>query len=143
MNAVLPRRRAGDFRRRRASARCGCVPSFHAGSRLMFFNWFRNGKKNFFHSNTRNGLRRNQSRRLEMDCLEDRCLPAVFTWTGAGSTNLWSDFQNWQGNVAPQAGADLVFPEIALQKTNVNNFGPATDFNSITFNGGGYTLGGN
>src|SRR5262249_30188433 len=44
--------------------------------------------------------------------------------------------------VAPQAGADLVFPEIAQQKTNVSDFAPGTDFNSITFTGGGYTLGG-
>jgi hypothetical protein len=52
------------------------------------------------------------------------------TWTGAGTTDLWSDGNNWLGGVAPTAGSDLVFPSGALQETSVDVLGFV--FNSIT-----------
>ena len=49
---------------------------------------------------------------------------------------------NWQGNVAPAAGDDLIFPVGGLQTTNVNNFPVGTSFGSITFVAA-YTVTGN
>lgn len=49
-----------------------------------------------------------------------------FAWTGAGSGNLWSTGQNWQGNVSP-AGivGDLVFTN-HVRATNVNDLAGLT-----------------
>lgn len=60
-------------------------------------------------------------------------------WSGASQfSNNWSDPSNWQGNIAPNPGDDLVFPEAAGQSTrvqNTNDFVAGTTFNSITFTG--------
>jgi large repetitive protein len=83
-------------------------------------------------------------RRPRLEILEPRLAPATRTWTGAGTDNLWMDPQNWSGNVAPVPGQDsLLFPGTAAQFTAVNNFSSGSDFLSITFSGGGYTLSGN
>jgi hypothetical protein len=63
------------------------------------------------------------------------------TWTGTTS-GLWSVGDNW-GGTAPNPGDDLVFPSGTSNKTMVNDFADGTGFNSITFTGGGYTVGGN
>ena len=64
----------------------------------------------------------------------------VCTWDGS-SSNLWNVAANW--DTLPQAGDDLVFPASASNKSNSNDFAADTSFNSITFNGSGYTLAGN
>ncbi len=63
------------------------------------------------------------------------------TWTGATSGN-WSTATNWSGNVAPVPGDDLVFPLIASNKTNTNDLGAGTQFQSILIQGD-YTISGN
>jgi autotransporter-associated beta strand protein len=78
-----------------------------------------------------------------VECLETRCLLATSLWTGAGLNNNWSTAANWAANVAPSPGDDLVFLSGASRLSSTNDFAPGTDFNSITFAGGGYTLGGN
>jgi autotransporter-associated beta strand protein len=84
---------------------------------------------------------RSHRTRQTVETLEDRLAPATFTWTGAGTDDLWSDRFNWQGNVAPTiAGADdLIFPAGAARLSNTNDF-VAAQFKSITLLGGGYTL---
>jgi autotransporter-associated beta strand protein len=67
---------------------------------------------------------------------------ATRTWSGAGGNNQWMTPANWQGNVAPVAGDDLVFPVGGAQTVNVNNFPAGTSFGSITFVAA-YTIGGN
>jgi uncharacterized protein (TIGR02145 family) len=62
------------------------------------------------------------------------------TWDGS-SSNLWNVAANW--DVLPSAGDDLIFPSSASNKSNSNDFPAGTSFNSITFNGSGYTLAGN
>ena len=57
-------------------------------------------------------------------------LSSSATWTGGGTTDLWSDGNNWQGGVAPTAGFDLMFPSGALQETSVDDLG--FTFSSIT-----------
>src|SRR5262249_38632387 len=73
------------------------------------------------------------------EVLEDRTAPATVTWSGLGPTPNWSEASNWVGSVAPVGGDDLVFPAVALQKTNFNNLaGPGgTPFpvHSLTFSG--------
>ena len=64
---------------------------------------------------------------------------ATRTWTGAGATANWSDAGNWDSGV-PVAGATLVFPAGAAQKTNTNNLAAGLVFDTVRFTGGGYRL---
>lgn len=69
---------------------------------------------------------------------------ARFVWDGGGSTPNWTDPINWVGDLAPEAGDDLVFPAGATQMaTSNNNFPVGTAFNSIVLTSNGYTIGGN
>lgn len=68
---------------------------------------------------------------------------ATKTWDGGGANNNWQTAANWANDVAPVAGDDLVFPANAAQFSVNNNFGFLTNFNSLTFQGGSYTVGGN
>ena len=68
---------------------------------------------------------------------------AVKTWDGGGADSNWTTAANWVGDVAPVAGDDLVFPVTAAQFNTNNNFFFFTNFNSLTIEGGGYTIGGN
>jgi PKD domain len=83
--------------------------------------------------------------RPQLERLDDRIVPAVRIWDGGGATNLWTDRFNWQGDLAPTAGDDLVFGPgaDATSLTNSNDFGAGAAFNSITFTAGGYDLQGN
>jgi len=68
---------------------------------------------------------------------------AVKTWDGGGANNNWTTAANWVGDVAPAAGDDLIFPASAAQFNTNNNFFFFTNFNSLTIEGGDYTIGGN
>jgi hypothetical protein len=68
---------------------------------------------------------------------------ATRTWDGGGADANWNTPANWVGDVAPSANDDLVFPAEAKQFVTNNNFFLLTNFNSITFEGGNYTIGGN
>ncbi len=70
-------------------------------------------------------------------------MPAVATWTGAGTGTKWTTAANWIGDVAPQPGDDLVFPDGARQRANLNDFPAGTAFGSLSITGGGYSLAGN
>ncbi len=71
----------------------------------------------------------------------DRAYAATRTWTGTNS-NLWNVDANW-GGTKPVAGDDLVFPSSASNKSTSNDIAADTSFNSITFQGTGYTIAGN
>lgn len=65
------------------------------------------------------------------------------TWTGGDAANSnWTDPDNWDTG-APVAGDSLVFPAAAQRKGNTNDFPVGTDFQDITFTGGGYEIDGN
>jgi len=66
-----------------------------------------------------------------------------FVWDGGGAEPNWTNPVNWVGDVAPEAGDDLLFPAGAAQLTNVNDYAPGTDFNSIVFTGFVYVIDGN
>lgn len=65
---------------------------------------------------------------------------ATITWDGGGGDDNFSTGANWVGDVAPQAGDDLVFDNDTadFDADNPNNDLVAdTSYNSITFTGGG------
>ena len=96
-----------------------------------------------FFSPSNKGKRRQHSYRPRLERLEDRLAPAVDIWTGAGGgLGNWSNRFNWQGNVAPSPGDDLVFTGTTTQN-NLNDFSPGTAFNSITLLTNGWLLNGN
>jgi hypothetical protein len=70
-------------------------------------------------------------------------LSATKTWDGGGADANWQTPANWVDDIAPAANDDLVFPATAAQFTTNNNFFLLTSFNSITIEGGSYTMGGN
>jgi autotransporter-associated beta strand protein len=77
-----------------------------------------------------------------LEALEDRLVPTTtpFIWTGASPfSSSWSDPRNWQGNVAPGANADLIFPAVAARKTG-ETVGTLTSAHSITYQGSGYSV---
>jgi hypothetical protein len=80
---------------------------------------------------------------LRLLCLETRLAPAVATWDGGGADNHWTTAANWVGDVAPNPGDDLVFPETAQQLTNVNDLPAGTAFGSLQISGVNYQLSGN
>src|SRR5437660_2537452 len=92
---------------------------------------------------TRHGSAQKVRIPLDLEFLETRLAPAVQTWTGGGTDNLWRDAANWAKKIAPSPGDDLLFPKGASQLINTNDYVPGTPFNSITFAGGGYSLSGN
>src|SRR5687768_5297585 len=57
---------------------------------------------------------------------------ADVTWDGGGATTLWTDGNNWVGNVAPVAGDALRFGPAPVF-TSTNNFAPATPFAGVSF----------
>jgi autotransporter-associated beta strand protein len=88
---------------------------------------------------------RKHSHTLSMERLEERMLLAVRVWDGGGSNALWSNAENWQGDLAPQADDNLVFPA-GMSADNLvtqNDFADNTRFRSITLSGGGYDVSGN
>src|SRR5690348_8109048 len=101
--------------------------------------WF----KSLFSGRTRSAARRSSHRSLHLEVLEARVTPAQVQWTGGGSDNNWTTAANWNTNAAPNPGDDLVFPTGALQLSNNDNIAAAKNvFNSVTFQGGGYTING-
>ncbi len=85
-----------------------------------------------------------------LEDLEARIAPAIFTWTGLGTTNNWSDSGNWSRtgtpvNPVPTSTSDeIIFPVGAARKTNVNNLSSdGARFKSIAINDSGYTISGN
>lgn len=68
---------------------------------------------------------------------------ATRTWDGGGANNSWSTAANWVDDIAPVIGDDLVFPADAAQMTANNTSFALPTYNSITFTGGTYTIGGN
>ncbi|HMS44077.1 MAG TPA: hypothetical protein PKE69_27875, partial [Pyrinomonadaceae bacterium] len=67
---------------------------------------------------------------------------ATKTWDGGGANSNWNTAANWDGDIAPVANDDLIFPATSAQFVTTHNFS-GTTFNSITFEGGAYTVDGN
>ncbi|MFM7038032.1 MAG: autotransporter-associated beta strand repeat-containing protein [Planctomycetaceae bacterium] len=102
------------------------------------------------HNSRRRSLRRSIQRRLEAtttrvrrtpESLEERVLPASFSWVGdlnnSWSTNVAGD-TNWSGNATPISGDSLVFDGSSAGMLD-NDFPTNSSF-SMTSNTGGYTI---
>jgi hypothetical protein len=59
-----------------------------------------------------------------------------FVWDGGGSDNLWSTAANWQGDVAPYAGASVSFAGSTRTSPDVS----VASLSSIVFAYSGFTL---
>ena len=68
---------------------------------------------------------------------------AIKTWDGGGADANWNTPANWSTDVAPVANDDLIFPAASAQFATNNNLAGFTTFNSLTIEGGNYTIGGN
>lgn len=84
--------------------------------------------------------RRRQRRALFVEQLEDRRLLAVRVWDGGGGTDLWSNPENWVGDVAPQQDDNLVFPNSGGQHINVNDYADGMRFRSVTLSAADYDI---
>lgn len=80
---------------------------------------------------------------LLIERLDERITPAVGTWDGGGGDNKWTTPGNWEGDVAPNPGDDLVFPVGVPRLSNDNNFAAGTAFGSVLLSGNTYTITGN
>jgi hypothetical protein len=70
--------------------------------------------------------------------------PETYTWDGGSTVDSnWTTPENWSGDVAPQAGDNLVFPAGAARLENVNDYPAGTVFGSINVSGSGYVFQGN
>lgn len=88
---------------------------------------------------------------VAVEILESRIAPAVHTWTGLGSDNLWSNANNWSGG-SPASDAsgdvDLIFPNNVVKVAILNDINNLV-VDSITFtapsgtSANGYTISGN
>lgn len=90
---------------------------------------------------------RRRKSQLRFEALEDRCVPAIVTWTGAVSV-YWSNPANWSGNKVPVGGDTLVFDASASgHYTNINDLsGPLLfpfEVSGLRLEQGGYILEGN
>jgi hypothetical protein len=61
------------------------------------------------------------------------------TWDGGSTVDSnWSTAANWEGDMAPLSGDNLVFPAGAARLENVNNYPAGASFGSVTVSGSGY-----
>jgi len=76
--------------------------------------------------------------------LDDDAVQSLETWTGGDNNNSnWTTNSNWSGAGGAGPDDDLIFPQTASRKTNVNNFAINTSFNTLTFTGRDYSITGN
>src|SRR5262249_20236451 len=115
----------------------------------MTLTWFQSGAQRTFGSlrrRPRGTSRRPATFRPQLESLEARLVAATPVWDGGSVLNAnWMTDRNWEGNDAPVAGDDLVFPQgvSVADRATTNNFPSGTQFRSITFEASGYTLSGN
>src|SRR5262245_53421509 len=108
----------------------------------MAITWFRKPTKR----RPAPGRARPHPFRPRLEGLEDRIVPATRVWDGGSAVNNnWMTANNWEGNIAPVAFDDLVFPAgvSGSDKLTTNNFPTGTQFRSITIEDSGYSLDGN
>jgi hypothetical protein len=89
-------------------------------------------------------------RRLRLQCLEDRAVPATVVWDGGptGQGTDWLTPANWVGDVLPGPNDDAVINQITNVSTNIT-VGASTSVHSVTVNtsryirlmGGTYSVG--
>jgi S-layer family protein len=71
------------------------------------------------------------------------CPAATATWSTTAADGSWANDANWVGGHHPNPGDDLVFPATSTVHATSNDLTAGFAVSTITFHGGGYTLGGN
>lgn len=89
----------------------------------------------------RPGRQSRARRRARMECLEPRTLLAAVIWDGGGGDNHWTTAENWLNDVPPVPGDSLVFDGTGV--ATVNDFSAGTAFESLRFQGNGFSVSGN
>ena len=75
--------------------------------------------------------------------LTETAFGATKTWDAGGIGNDWNTPANWNLNLLPSSGDDLVFPTgVASTRKSMNNSG-AFNLLKLTFQDSGYTITGN
>jgi autotransporter-associated beta strand protein len=80
--------------------------------------------------------------RPAVELLEERCVPATHTWTGAAGDGLWSTAHNWEGDSQPTTAET----SIVLNFTNTgasittDDISGTLNIDQINFTGTGYSL---
>jgi hypothetical protein len=79
---------------------------------------------------------------LYLEALERREVLSTFTWNGSAHDGNWDNGSNWVGGNAPTSGmADIILPRAASPQTiTLHPVDVGLVFNSITVQGGSYTL---
>jgi hypothetical protein len=76
-----------------------------------------------------------------LEALERREVLSSFTWNGSAGDGNWDNGANWAGGHAPTSGADIVFPNPSSAQTiTLHPDDTGLELNSITVQGGSYTL---
>ena len=88
------------------------------------------------------GLKRQRSRRVFFEHLEQRTLLSLCVWDGGGNNNHWSNPANWWAGLVPDANDDLVFRGTALTQTE-NDLPSGTAFRSLSFLSNDFSVAGN
>ncbi|QDU29791.1 Hemolysin, chromosomal [Anatilimnocola aggregata] len=78
-------------------------------------------------------------RRMFLEQLEERSLLAQMIWDGGAGNDLWTTAANWQNDIAPTSGDDLVFTSLGAGPS-INDFPAGTRFSTISISGSGYTF---
>src|SRR5438552_8005374 len=86
------------------------------------------------------------AKRLWLERLEDRTVPATLLWTGAvddkwGTSNTFGN-TNWAFNLLPHNGDSLIFPASSQHHSNTNNLTNLV-VNNLTVDFVGFQIGGN
>ena len=91
--------------------------------------------KRFFNNlfRTKTPTIRKSGFRPGFESLEARVLLATRIWDGGGISPLWSNAQNWVGDVAPAVGDALEFPEATTRLSVHNDYAPNTFFYKLSF----------
>ncbi|MCA9172330.1 MAG: hypothetical protein KDB23_31915, partial [Planctomycetales bacterium] len=64
-------------------------------------------------------------------------------WDGGGTDDNWTTAENWVGDIVPAPYANLIFPNSAARKSNINDFSAGMSIGSILISGSSYSLSGN
>src|SRR3972149_8662368 len=100
--------------------------------RINKYNSLFVNKRSIYHS----------SRTLSLEHLEAReLLDGTYYWDGSHS-DVWSDYRNWVGNVAPSGTDNKIYfsDEDSPNKETWNNLSSQVTFSTIGFGTTGYTI---
>ncbi len=85
---------------------------------------------------------RGASRRPALEALEDRCVPATYTWTGP-SGGLWNNPANWSGGppgTVPGAGSNVIYNSAGTSFDNLNIPSPGLNLLEVGTSAGTLTV---